>query len=428
MRRRVVIVSVGVVSPAGCNWEEFGERIFLEKDWFTPLDPRCGYPCGGAVPRCVIEDFFRKRRGRFKYRRYYNRAVELAVAASLECLEKCPEGSIPLRELSIFWGTGPNLDMARYPAHLHGSRPAVEGDGYLVEGDGNLDAEPPGSGRAAAWMLHYLPNLSASAISCAVEARGEALTYVTACAASSHAVGEAFLKIRNGDLDFALCGGSDSRLHPGGISAYAMLGALARGEAPGEAPKVLPFCEGRSGFVPGEGAAAFLLMDHRLAVSKGLPVLAELIGYGASSDGYRLTDPDPEGRGMERAMVRALKSADIPPEAVDLVNAHGTGTLKNDEAEAAAIQRLFPHFPAVTSNKAQVGHLSGACGAVELAACVRMLETRRATPTANTAGRPIEYAIDLVTTSRFMPIETILCNSFGFGGQNGALIVRRANP
>ena len=417
MRRPVAVVSVGVVSPAGCTWEEFGEQIFLERDWFTPLEPRLGYPCGGSVPQSRTEDFFQKGRGRFKYRRYYNRSVELAVMASMECLEKCAQGSIPMQELPIFWGTGPNLDMDWCPAHLLEGRPSMKEAGYAGEKGSAPD-------RAAAWMLHYLPNLSASAISCALGTRGETLTYVTACAASSHAVGEAFLKIRHGDLDFALCGGSDGRLHPGGISAYAMLGALAR-EAD---PKVLPFCEGRTGFVPGEGAAAFLLMDHHLAVSLGLPVLAELVGYGASSDGYRLTDPDPKGLGMERAMLHALKSAGIAPEAVDLINAHGTGTPKNDEAEAAAIERLFPHFPPTTSNKAQVGHLSGACGAVELAACIRMLQTQRTTPTVNTSGHAIEFPINLMTGSPFMPLETILCNSFGFGGQNCALIVRRAAP
>lgn len=146
------------------------------------------------------------------------------MMASLECLEKCAQGSIPLQELSIFWGTGPNLHMDACPAHLLEGRPSVEKAGY----PGEKETEPH---CAAAWMLHYLPNLSASAISCALGTRGEALTYVTACAASSHAVGEAFLKIRHGDLDFALCGGSDGRLHPGGISAYAMLGALAQGKS-----------------------------------------------------------------------------------------------------------------------------------------------------------------------------------------------------
>jgi 3-oxoacyl-[acyl-carrier-protein] synthase II len=279
-------------------------------------------------------------------------------------------------------------------------------------------------GASAAWMLLHLPNMTAGALSCALGTQGESLTYLTACAAASNAIGEAFLKIKSGRLKAALCGGSDSRLNREGLLAYKMLGALS----PAPEPRVLPLCTERDGFVPGEGAAAFLLMEASLAAKAGLPILAEVVGYGASSDGFRLTDPEPNGFGMERAMSEAIQSAELTPGEIDVVNAHGTGTPMNDTAEAAAIRRLFSHPVPVTSNKSQFGHMSAAAGALELAACIAMLQKGQITPTVNTSGKSVEPGIDLVRECRSAKVRSILSNSFGFGGQNSTLIVRKWEP
>lgn len=415
MKRRAVIVSVGVLSAVGADWGEFRERIFQARDWFRPLPADLPYPVGAFVDDKTLDDFYRGKRSRFKYRRYHNRAVDLGVAAAFECLDKAGLSGEWKEELSIFWGAGPNFDLSSAPRRTPGN-----GDGGGAPGRAG-DAADAFGGASAAWILLYLPNMAASAISAALGSTGESLTYASACAAASHAIGEAFLKIRDGQLDMALCGGCDSRLSREALLAYKMLGALSSSPE----PKVLPMCEGRDGFIPGEGAAAFLLMAEPLALSLGLPVLAEVAGYGASSDGFRLTDPEPNGLGMEKAMSRAIEAAGMTPGEIDVVNAHGTGTQMNDAAEAAAIRRVFGRAVPVTSNKSQLGHLAAASGAVELAACLAMLERNCVTPTANTQGRIAEEGMDLVRESRPLKIDAILSNTFGFGGQNSALVVRR---
>jgi 3-oxoacyl-[acyl-carrier-protein] synthase II len=412
MKRRVALVSVGVLSPLGTNWAQFSERIFLERDWFQTLPERLGYPEAAAVDNDKLECFYKERSRSFKYRRYYNRATDMAVATAFECVQRMDSSWVNLEKLAIYWGAGPNFDLSAFPAELATYR-ALEGL--------KKDGQSPHQTAFAAWMLHYLPNMTASAISSAFGTHGEALTYVTACAASSHAIGEAFLKVRDGYADLALCGGSDSRLNPGGIMSYRMLGVLSSSAA----PKVLPMCRDRDGFVPGEGAAAFLLTTADVAESMGVPILAEVVGYGASSDGFRLTDPDPAGYGMENAMAKAIKSAGMTPDEVDIINAHGTGTLLNDTAEASAIKRLFGRRIPVTSNKSQFGHLSAAAGALEFAACVAMIGQQHITPTVNTAGRDIEPGIDLVSECRRADIRAVLSNSFGFGGQNSTLILKK---
>ncbi|NLJ29919.1 MAG: beta-ketoacyl-[acyl-carrier-protein] synthase family protein [Deltaproteobacteria bacterium] len=410
MKRRVVIVSAGVLAPVGSTWEEFQRNIFLERDWFEPLAKELPYPAGARVDDAALDAFYRQKGRAFKYRRYYNRATDMAVVAAFECLKNLQPASIDPQEMNLFWGAGPNFDLSAIPEATFSVEPA--------------DQPKSHHGVSAAWMLLYLPNMTASAISCALGIRGETLTYLTACAAASHAIGEAFLKIRNGDLDCVLCGGSDSRLNRGGLQAYKMLGALS----PSPEPRVLPFCKERDGFVPGEGAAAFLLMDADTAQTLNTPILAELVGYGSSSDGFRLTDPEPGGLGMETAMKKALRMARMAPGEIDLIDAHGTGTLKNDAAEAAAIRRVFPFPVPVTSNKSQFGHLSAAAGALELAACLAMLRRGEATPTVNTVGKTVEEGIELVRENRSMPLRTILSNSFGFGGENCALVVKRWEP
>ncbi|MCE5244622.1 MAG: beta-ketoacyl-[acyl-carrier-protein] synthase family protein [Syntrophobacteraceae bacterium] len=416
MKRRVVVVSAGVVSPLGGTWPEFRKNVFLERDWFSTLPESLPYPSAALVDSSNIDRFYRCGGRSFKYRRYYNRATDMAVMAVFECLDRAGPTQIDLEKLSILWGAGPNFDMGSVP------------EGVLAPADPERGEEAGTTAwrrkASAAWMLLYLPNMTASAISCALGTHGGALTYVTACAAASHAIGEAYTRIRDGHADAVLCGGADSRISREGLMAYRMIGALSTSPE----PRVLPMCAERDGFVPGEGAAAFLLIDLPGAVTLGLPILAEVLGHGSSSDGFRLTDPDPEGLGMERSMRQALERAGTSPASIDLINAHGTGTQMNDSAEASAIRRLFKTSPPVTSNKSQFGHLSAAAGAVEFAACLAMLDRQCVTPTVNTQGREIEAGIDLVRECRPQKIDTILSNSFGFGGQNSTLIIRRWAP
>jgi 3-oxoacyl-[acyl-carrier-protein] synthase II len=258
---------------------------------------------------------------------------------------------------------------------------------------------------------------------------GESLVNCSACAAGAQAIGHAFRGVRSGRFDVALCGGFDSMINPLGVGGFQMLGALTTDNDRG-ASACRPFDASRSGTVLGEGAAAFVLEPLDAARAAGKPVLAEVCGYGSTLDACGLSAPDPEGDGAARAMRAALDDARLPPEAIGHLNAHGTGTQLNDEIEAAAIRRVFDgtwqKIP-VSATKSVTGHLIAAAGAVEAGAC--LLPLLRGWLPPNPWLRKVAPGCELfhVTgeAARFDG-EYALSNSFGFGGQNAALILRRA--
>jgi 3-oxoacyl-[acyl-carrier-protein] synthase II len=249
-----------------------------------------------------------------------------------------------------------------------------------------------------------------------------------ACAASLQAVGEGYRKIKDGYLMTALVGGGDSRLSPGALLAYLKTGALYQGAGPpGQAQR--PFDLRRGGFVPGEGGAFFILENARQAVERGAAILAEVCGYGATLDGDAMTAPSPDGRQAEAAVRGALDQARMVPENIDMIAAHGTGTLLNDAIEAKMIQRVFgSHRPWVMALKSWIGHLAAACGAVELALCLSAMRTG-VWPWIRNLDTPDNPDLNYL---RFMgePITpgSILLQNFGFGGQNAALVIRPWKP
>jgi 3-oxoacyl-[acyl-carrier-protein] synthase II len=234
--------------------------------------------------------------------------------------------------------------------------------------------------------------------------------------------------MRLGHADVMLAGASDAMINPVGLIGFGMLGVLSRrNDDPARASR--PFDRNRDGFVMGEGGVILVLETLQHAAKRGAPILAELIGYGGCADAYRITDEREDGGGCVDAMARALADARVTPEAIQYVNAHGTGTLQNDRTEVLSIKRVFGNHSrrlCVSSTKSQVGHLVAAAGAVELAACVLALRHQVAPPTINYETPDPECDIDVVANqARPMALETILSNSFGFGGQNACLVVRR---
>lgn len=255
-----------------------------------------------------------------------------------------------------------------------------------------------------------------------------ALTNCSACAASAQAIGHAFREVRAGRCEFAVCGGLDSMVNPLGVGGFQLLGALTTDNERGEGA-CRPFDASRSGTVLGEGAAAVVLEPFEKARGDGRPVLAEVCGYGSTLDAHSLSAPDPEGDGAARAMVASLDDAGLPPEAIGHINSHGTGTLLNDEVEAGAIRRVFSRcwerIP-VSATKALTGHMIAAAGAAEFGACLLPLlrSVLPVNPFLYRVGRGCELAH---VTSRLMRFdgEYALTNSFGFGGQNASLVLRR---
>jgi 3-oxoacyl-[acyl-carrier-protein] synthase II len=278
------------------------------------------------------------------------------------------------------------------------------------------------------WILKYLPNMVAAHISMALNAQGPNSTITTACAAGTQAIGEAFRLIARDDADLVLAGGADSRIDPLMILAYTALGALSRGERP--ATEVSrPFDGQRDGFVLGEGAGVLCLEELEHARQRGATVYAEVLGLGSSFDAYSVTKPDPEAKGAARAISEALREARVDPQDVDYINAHGTSTRLNDLMETTAVKAVFhekaKHLP-LSSIKSMVGHLIGAAGAVEAVALALTLRDGALPPTINQTQPDPECDLDYVpNTAREVPVRTGVSTSFGFGGQNAALVMRR---
>jgi len=255
-------------------------------------------------------------------------------------------------------------------------------------------------------------------------------TNCSACAAGTQAVGEAFRRLRDGSADIALAGAADSVLNPLGLGGFSLLNILSNeNEEPQRACR--PFDVTRQGTVLAEGAAFLVLETEGHARRRGVRAYAEVAGYGSSLDAFRVTDPEPDGRGAVLSMTRAIKDAGLQPEDIDCVNAHGTGTPKNDVAETLAIKRVLGSRAGtvpVTANKSMTGHMIAASGAVEAAASALTLFAGQVPPTINLARPDPRCDLDHVAhRSRAFSGRTVLSNSFGFGGQNATLVLRRVD-
>lgn len=271
-------------------------------------------------------------------------------------------------------------------------------------------------------------DLAAGHISIRYNLRGINYAVVSACATGNHAIGEAFEVIRRGSADVIVAGGFDAGITPLGLAGFCAARALStRNDDPTHASR--PFDLNRDGFVMGEGGAILILENWDHAVARGARIHAEVIGYGASADAYHMTAPAPDGNGARRAMQLAIKQAGISTGDIGYVNAHGTSTELGDAAETGAIREVFgSDAPPVSSTKSMTGHLLGGAAALEAVACVRALETGMLPPTINYETPDPACDLDYVpNVARRADPQIALSNSFGFGGHNASLILRRAD-
>ena len=274
-----------------------------------------------------------------------------------------------------------------------------------------------------------IADMAAGIVAMHTRAGGPNYAIVSACASSGHGIGEAAEIIKRGDAKAMLAGGAEATITPLTMGAFCQIKAVSeRNDEPEKACR--PFDLGRDGFVMGEGAVMFVLEDMEFARERGAQVLAELIGYGASADMHHFTAPHPEGAGAIRAMRKALRKAAVEPAQVDYVNAHGTSTKLGDIAETRAIKQVFgehAHHLAVSSTKSVHAHLLGAAGAMEAAACVLAIERGLIPPTINLDDQDPECDLDYVPNrARQAKVDVAISNSFGFGGHNATLVLRRA--
>ncbi|HRQ73976.1 MAG TPA: beta-ketoacyl-[acyl-carrier-protein] synthase family protein [Phycisphaerales bacterium] len=457
MSRRVVITGMGWITPLGCG---------VESAWRALLEGRSAI---GPVTRYDTSTFATNFAAEVKGFRLSDFIPDPARLAA--CREAGLHAQYALAAAAMAWeqsGLGTRNGEPRY-AGLNARRVGV----YLGAGEGCLDypnfvatnlASWDGGSRAVdarRWAeaalsrmdvrreLEQEPNAALTHVASAFGCRGPAFNCMTACAASTQAVGEAFEMLRRGDADVMLAGGSHSMIHLLGMTGFIRLTAMStRRETPESAAR--PFDQTRDGFVMGEGAGVVVLetLEHfekrsREEEGRSEP-LAELVGYGSSADAFRITDMHPEGKGPASAMSRALRQAGIDPREpreggrapVDYVSAHGTGTSENDSIETRAIRQVFgaqaPRL-AVSSVKSMMGHLIQAAGAVELMTCVQAIRTGWLPPTMNLQRPDPECDLDYIPNRarNLNPtggVEVCLSNSFGFGGQNDTLVVRRFRP
>jgi 3-oxoacyl-[acyl-carrier-protein] synthase II len=278
--------------------------------------------------------------------------------------------------------------------------------------------------------LEQEPNMPAGHLAAMFDAQGPNANCLTACAASSQAIGEAAEIIRRGDADAMLSGGTHSMIHPFGVTGFNLLTALStNNDHPQEASR--PFDRDRDGFVLGEGAAMVVLEELEHARARGAQIYGELTGYGSTADAYRITDTHPEGRGATRCIQLALEDAQLPPQDVHYINAHGTSTNVNDRVETLAIKNALGEHAyqvPVSSTKSMMGHLIAAAGATELIICLMAIREGVVPPTINYHTQDPDCDLDYVPNeARAHRCDHALSNSFGFGGQNISLIVSRFN-
>ncbi len=423
--RRVVVTGLGVVAPNGIGREAFWSACLNGTSGVGPIRSfdASGHPVqiAAEVPDFDVTPFVPPHQR--KSLKIMSRAMRFAVgAAGLAITDSGLDWQrLDPQRVGVVMGTG------MVPVELPELTPALVAS---CDETGQLQTRKLGQRGAGSlfplWILKYLPNMVAAHISMAFGAQGPNSTITTACAAGTQAVGEAFRLIARGDADFILAGGADSRIDPLLMLAYTALGALSRSERPAHEVS-RPFDGKRDGFVLGEGAGVLLLEELEHARKRGATIYAEVLGLGSSFDAYAVTKPDPEAKGAARAITEALREARVDPGDVDYINAHGTSTRLNDQMETMAVKRAFGEgaraLP-LSSIKSMVGHLIGAAGAVEAAALALTLHDEALPPTINQTQPDPECDLDYVPNSaREMPVKIAVSTSFGFGGQNAALVM-----
>jgi 3-oxoacyl-[acyl-carrier-protein] synthase II len=344
-----------------------------------------------------------------KTARRMSRFSQFAVAASAEALEQAGAS------------TQENLDPERAGVLI------ASGVGGLREiEEATLILEREGHRRISPFVVPMMiADMASGNVAIRFDLRGPNFGLVSACASGAHAIGEAAEIIRRGDADLMVAGGSEAAITPVAVASF--IAARALSEASGDPERVSrPFDLERDGFVIAEGAAVLILESAEHAARRGAPVLARLVGYGASADAHHITAPEPNGRGAKSSMRRALDRAELSSAEVDYINAHGTSTQLNDAAEARAIHEVFGDHArsvAVSSTKSMTGHLLGAAGALESLVCVKAIETGMIPPTINLEHPDPECDLDHVRgAARRARVDVALNNSFGFGGHNATLV------
>lgn len=425
-RRRVVITGMGCVTPLGNDVETFWANVLAGKSGMAPIsrfDARTfATNFASEVKNFDLGDYLEDQSAMS----HAPVNCQFAVAAGLQAWKQSGLDN---------WS---ELDRNRVGVYLGAGEGPLDFDVLMNAIGGNYQEDQRKMDttmwyRKASEGLHGLreleqePNSVGNHVSCVLDAGGPVFNCLTACAASTQAIGQATEMVRHGEAEIMVAGGAHSMIHLFGLTGFIRLTALSkRNDEPTKASS--PFDLEREGFVVGEGAGIIVLEELESARARGANILAEVVGYGSSADAFRITDTHPEGRGASLCMEMALADAGVKPQEIDYISAHGTGTQENDGTETLAVKKVFKEAAykvPMSSLKSMTGHLIGAAGAVELISCVLAMRDSMIPPTMNLHNPDPECDLDYVANkARPGKVRLALSNSFGFGGQNDSLIVR----
>jgi 3-oxoacyl-[acyl-carrier-protein] synthase II len=409
MERRVVVTGIGCVSPLGIGVDETWKGIVEGRSGITRITKfdasNLPSQIAGEVKNFKPQDFMPE-----KLVSRVDTFIQYAIASARMALEDANLVDVELGERAgVIIGVG------------------MGGVGQVERYTRILDER--GYKRVTPFFIPMIiPNMAAGQVAILFGAKGPNLAVCTACAAGNHAIGEAYRMIKNGLIDIAICGGTESLITPLTVAGFSVMKALStRNDEPEKASR--PFDAKRDGFVIAEGAGILVLEELTHAQKRGAKVYAELIGYGATCDAYHMTAPSPDGEGAETCMKLALEDANIAPNEVDYINAHGTSTPLNDVAETKAIKKVFGEHAyklMVSSTKSMTGHLLGGAGGLEAVITVKALETGIVPPTINLEEPDPECDLDYVPNqARRANIKVAMSNAFGFGGTNACLVFKK---
>jgi len=409
MERRVVITGMGAITPIGKN---------VKENWDSILNKKCGIDeitlmntenfktkLAGEVKNYNFEDYFD-----FKTAKRLDRCSQFAIIAAREAFKDSglTEENSDFDRIGIFVSSG------------IGGLNTIEEQGLVLAEKGNKRISPM-------FIPMGIVNMPAGNIAIDLGVKGESISIVTACASSTHAIGEAYKTIKYGSEDAIIAGGTEAAICAMGIAGFENMKALSGATDKNRAS--IPFDKERSGFVMAEGAGMLVLEEYEHAVKRGAKIYAEVIGFGASTDAYHITSPDPEGNGGAKAIIKALEDSGIKPEEVDYINAHGTSTHLNDSTETMAIKKALGEASKkvmVSSTKSNTGHLLGAAGAVEAIFSVKAIEEGKVPPTINYQVKDEECDLDIVPNEvRDANLNIVMSNSLGFGGHNATIVIKK---
>ena len=406
-RTRVVVTGMGVMAPTGQTVAEYWDNLVAGMSGIGKIT-LCDASEFPNVIAGEVKDFDASQYANLKETRRMARFSQMAVAAAATAIENSG--------LNLSQENGERLGVVM--GNGNGGFPTTEENAGTLFGKGGMRMSP-------FFVPMILPNMAAAQISRIFGLQGYTNTVITACAAGNQAIGEAAEVIRRGAADVVLGGGCEAGISRLGLGGFHVIRALSRYQGdPAQASR--PFDAERDGFVPAEGAGVLVLESMEHAINRGANVIAEILGYGVSSDAFHAVQPDKNGEGAARAIRFALQNADLVPSDIDYINAHGTSTPLNDASETKAIKKAFgeaAYSVPISSTKSMTGHALGGAGAIEAVAVIKTIETGIIHPTINLTNPDDSCDLDFVPNkARRVDVKSALSNNFGFGGQNACVV------